>query len=221
MVADTPRDIDDEVGRIIDWIVERNLRLWQDIGGYIDRRQIARHREGMIGEVGGGFSYNRQALLDSVGRTAHEAVGTYNREGESRKLAEEVRGAYGTTVVAGAGAGLGVLITAALSGAVADITGILLAATLAATGLYIIPARRRQAKAEFATKVAELRKRLNDSLTRQVHAAIEDSTEKVNESIAPYRRFVQVQQEQLNEARGELVTAEDALLRLRAEIGAA
>jgi hypothetical protein len=67
--------------------------------------------------------------------------------------------------------------------------------------------------------VADLRTKLDDSLTRQVHAAISDSQEKVNESIAPYRRFVEVQQQQLNEARGELVVAEDALMRLRTEIG--
>ena len=98
VVGDTPREIDDEVGRIIDWIVERNLRLWQDLGAYIDRRQISRHREGMIGEVGGSFSYNRQALLDSIGRTARESVGSYNREAEARKLADEVRGASGATM---------------------------------------------------------------------------------------------------------------------------
>ncbi|HEX8391512.1 MAG TPA: hypothetical protein VF665_04060, partial [Longimicrobium sp.] len=87
-------------------------------------------------------------------------------------------------------------------------------------GLYIIPARRRQAKQEFAKKVGDLRRQLNEGLTRQVHAAVGDSQEKVNESIAPYRRFVEVQQQQLNEARGELVIAEDALLRLRTELSA-
>jgi hypothetical protein len=146
-------------------------------------------------------------------------VGGFNREAESRKLAEEVRGASGVTMLAGAGVGLGVLMTAMLTGSLADITGITLAATLAATGLYVIPARRRQAKAEFQKKVSEVRGRLNEALTRQVHSAVSDSQEKVNESIAPYRRFVQVQQEQLNEARGELVVAEDALLRLRTELG--
>ena len=45
--------------------------------------------------------------------------------------------------------------------------------------------------------------RENFTLTRQVHAAITDSQEKVNESIGPYRRFVQVQQEQLGEGYGE------------------
>jgi len=218
VVGDTPRDIDDEVGRVIDWIVERNLKLWQDISAYIDRRQIARHREGMIGDVSGQFSYNRQALLDSIGRASREAVGTYNREGEAMKLANEVRGASGTTMFAGAGMGLGVLMTAFLTGAVADVTGIVLATTLAATGLYVIPALRRQAKTEFSRKIAELRTRLREALTRQVHGAITDSTDRVNESIGPYRRFVQVQQDQLNEARDELVTSEDALMRLRAEI---
>ncbi|HEX2207227.1 MAG TPA: dynamin family protein [Longimicrobium sp.] len=219
VVGDTPRLIDEEVGRVIDWIVERNLKLWQDISAYIERRQIHRHREGMIGEVGRGFNYNRQALLDSIGRAAGEAVGSFNREAEARRLAEEVRGASGVTVLAGAGVGLGVGIAALMTGAAADITGITLAAVLAATGLYVIPARRRQAKAEFQKKLAEVRARLNEALTRQVHGAIQDSQEKVNESIAPYRRFVQVQQEQLNEARGELVVAEDALLRLKTEIG--
>jgi small GTP-binding protein len=219
VVGDTPKQIDEEVGRVIDWIVERNLKLWQDISAYIERRQISRHREGMIGEVGRGFTYNRQALLDSIGRTSTEVVGSYNREAEARKLAEEVSAASGTTVFAGAGVGLGVLMTAMLTGAAADITGVVLASVLAATGLYVLPARRRQAKAEFSRKIAELKVRLDESLTRQVHSAITDSQEKVNESIAPYRRFVQVQQEQLNEARGELVAAEDALLRLRTEIG--
>jgi small GTP-binding protein len=219
VVGETPRLIDEEVGRVIDWIVERNLKLWQDITAYIERRQINRHREGMIGEVGRGFNYNRQALLDSIGRAAGEAVGGFNREAEARKLAEEVRGASGVTMLAGAGVGLGVLMTAMLTGAAADITGVTLAATLAVTGLYVIPARRRAAKEEFQKKVREVRGRLDEALTRQVHSAVQDSQEKVNESIAPYRRFVQVQQQELNEARGELVVAEDALLRLRTEIG--
>ena len=80
VIAETPRQMEDEVGRVIDWIVERNLKLWQDISGYIDRRQLTRHREGMIGEVGSNFTYNRQALLDSIGRVSREVVASYNRE---------------------------------------------------------------------------------------------------------------------------------------------
>jgi small GTP-binding protein len=217
VVGDTPRHIDDEVQRIIDWIVERNLKLWQDLGSYIERRKISRHREEMIGEVGTGFSYNRQALLDSIGRTSREVVSTYNREAEAHRLAEDVRGATSLTLFGGAGI-IGGAVMAALGAAAFDVTGIILASVGAVTGLYVIPARRREAKADFTRKVDELRRRLKEGLVRQVHAAIQESTDKVNESIAPYRRFVVTQQEQLNEARAEIVTAEDALLRLKREI---
>lgn len=219
VIGETPREIEDEVGRVIDWIVERNLKLWQDISGYIERRQLTRHREGMIGDVGSSFNYNRQALLDSIGRVSGEVVGSYNREEESRTIANEIQGTFATTALAQAGAiGLGTLVVTLVSSAAADVTGILLATALAIGGFYVIPRRRRQAKLDFERRINQLRTRLKDVLTRQVHLELEQSTARINEAIAPYRRFVQSQQQQLNEARGELVATEDALLRLRADL---
>src|SRR5215208_2008873 len=126
VIGETPREMEDEVGRVIDWIVERNLRVWQDISSYIERRQLSRHHEGMIGEVGPSFGYNRQALLDSVGRVSREVVGTYNRDVESRAIANEIQGTFATTALAQAGAiGLGTLVVTLVSSAAADVTGIL------------------------------------------------------------------------------------------------
>jgi small GTP-binding protein len=219
VIAETPRAMEEEVGRVIDWIVERNHKLWQDISGYIDRRQLSRHREGMIGEVGPSFGYNRQALLDSIGRVSREVVGSYHREAESRTIANDIQGAFASTALAEAGAiGLGTIVVTVVTGAAADLTGILLAAALAVGGFYILPRKRRQAQRDFQRRIAQLRTQLKDALTRQVHLELEQSTARINEAIAPYRRFVQSQQQQLNEARGELVATEDALLRLRADV---
>jgi ribosome biogenesis GTPase A len=219
VVAETPHHIEEEVGRVIDWIVERNHKLWQDISGYIERRQLSRHHEGMIGEVGPSFGYNRQALLDSIGRVSREVVGSYNREAESRTIANDIQGAFATTALAEAGAiGLGTIVVTVVTGAAADLTGILLATALAVGGFYVLPRKRRQSQRDFQRRIAELRARLKDALTRQVHLELEQSTARINEAIAPYRRFVQSQQQQLNEARAELVATEDALLRLRADV---
>jgi small GTP-binding protein len=219
VIGETTRQMEEEVGRVIDWIVERNLKVWQDISGYIERRQLTRHREGMIGDVGPSFSYNRQALLDSIGRVSREVVGSYNREAESRSIANEIQGAFASTALAEAGAiGLGTIVVTVVTGAAADLTGILLATALAVGGFYILPRKRRQAQRDFQRRIAQLRAQLKDALTRQVHLELEQSTVRINEAIAPYRRFVQSQQQQLNEARGELVATEDALLRLRAEV---
>jgi small GTP-binding protein len=219
VIGDTPRQVEEEVGRVIDWIVERNLRTWQDISGYIERRQVSRHREGMIGEVGASFSYNRQALLDSIGRMSREVIASYDREAESRAIANEIQGTFATTALAQAGAlGIGTLVVTVITGAAADVTGILLATALAVGGFYIIPRKRRQAQRELQERIQQLRRRLREVLTRQVHLELGQSTDRINQAIAPYRRFVQSQQQQLTEARGELVATEDALLRLRAEI---
>ncbi|MGH7580764.1 MAG: dynamin family protein [Gemmatimonadales bacterium] len=219
VVGDTPQQLEAEVGRLIDWIVERNLKVWQDVSQFVDRRRLSLHQEGMLGEVPTTFSYNRQALLDSVGRVSREVIGGYDRERESRAIADEVQGAFATTALAEAGAiGLGTLVATVVTGAAADLTGILLAAALAVGGFYVLPRKRKQAQREFSRRVDLLRSRLRDGLTRQVHHEVTQSTDRVNEAIAPYRRFVHSQQQRINEARGELVATEDALLRLRGEI---
>jgi small GTP-binding protein len=219
VVGDTPQQLDAEVGRLIDWIVERNLKVWQDVSQFVDRRRLSLHQEGMLGEVPTTFSYNRQALLDSVGRVSREVIGGYDRERESRAIADEVQGAFATTALAEAGAiGLGTLVATVVTGAAADVTGILLATALAVGGFYVIPRRRRQAQQDFRRRVGEIRSRLKEGLTRQVHHEVTQSTDRINEAIAPYRRFVHSQQQRINEARGELVATEDALLRLRGEI---
>jgi len=219
VVGDTPQQLEAEVGRLIDWIVERNLKVWQDVNQFVDRRRISLHQEGMLGEVPTTFSYNRQALLDSVGRVSREVIGGYDREREAMAIANEVQGTFATTALAEAGAiGLGTLVATVLTGAAADLTGILLAAALAVGGFYVIPRKRRQAQQGFRRRVQEIRTRLKEGLTRQVHHEVTQSTDRINEAIAPYRRFVHGQQQRINEARGELVATEDALLRLRGEI---
>ncbi|MGI9625522.1 MAG: dynamin family protein [Longimicrobiales bacterium] len=219
VIKETPQEIEREVGEIIDWIVERNLRTWEDVRGYIDRRQIERHRDELIGEVGQTFTYNRQALLGSIGTVAKETVGTYDRETEARAIANDVQGAFATTAALEVGAlGLGTAVATILTGAAADVTGLLLATVLAVGGFYLLPRKRRQAKSDFKARIDELRKELKSALTRQVHRAIEGSTEQINQAIAPYRRFVTTKQEQVTEAREELVATEHALTRLKGEI---
>ena len=216
VIGDMPDRIEDEAGQVVDWIVERNLRLWQDIQQYIDRRRLDRHE--LIGDVGG-FQYNRQALLDSIGQLANRVVSGYNREEEARKIANEVQGTFAATALAEIGAiGLGTVIVTLVTGAAADVTGILLATALGIGGFYLIPRKRRQAKQQFAARIAELRQQLHGSLQRQAHEEIAASAERINETIAPYRRFVETQRARLNDARAALVATEDALLRLRSDI---
>jgi hypothetical protein len=44
VIGDTPQQLDAEVGRIIDWIVERNLQVWQDVSRFVDAGIISTRR---------------------------------------------------------------------------------------------------------------------------------------------------------------------------------
>ena len=219
VIGDTPAEIEQRVQAIIDWLVERQLRLWQSVNDYLNRRRIAQHRDQLLGEVGTSFEYNRAALLESVGRTARKVVDSYDRDAEAQELGRSVQSAMTATAVVGAGAvGLGGVLLAVLTTAAADFTGILAASAVAAMGLYIIPAKRRQAKAEFHSKISELRDQLARTVNRQVNSELDQSANRIREAVGPYTRFVRAQHEQLGGVKQDLGAIESGLGRLRAEI---
>jgi small GTP-binding protein len=220
VIADVPQQIEGRVTVLIDWMVEKNLRIWQSIMDYLTRQRVPQHHSGIIGEVGGAFDYNRQQLITSVGNAAQKIVQTYDRDAESQQLADEVRGSIAGTAIAQVGAvGLGALLVTLFHTALLDFTGVLLAGVVAVGGFYLLPAKRRQIKREFAAKVEQLRVQLIDSLQRQFNKELDQSGMRIREAIAPYTRFVRSQREQLEVTQQELASVGDQLWRLRAEIG--
>jgi hypothetical protein len=219
VIGDTPAQIEQRVQQVIDWLVDRQFRLWQSVNEYLNRRRVARDREQMLGEIGTSFDYNRQALLASVGQTARQVVSSYDRESEAEELARSVQGAMTATAVVEVGAvGLGGVLLAVLGTAAADFTGILASLAIAGMGLYIIPSKRRQAKKDFHEKISALRDQLTRTITRQVNSELESSSVRIREAIGPYTRFVRAQRDQLGTVGAELAAIDGVLGRLRAEI---
>jgi small GTP-binding protein len=221
VIADTPHRIEQEVSGLIDWMVAKDLRQWQATLDYLDRHRakIRDQEEAIIGQVGGPFEYNRRQLLESVGRAAKEAVRTYDREAEARKLAQSVRDAVAGAALIQVGAvGLGAVLIALLHTALADFTGILAAGTLAVVGLLIIPAKRRRAKNDLNSKLEDLRQRLMEAMTEEFERELAHSLQRLREAIAPYTRFVRAEQQKLLRIEGDLEEISSALGRLGARI---
>jgi small GTP-binding protein len=218
VVADTPQRLEAKVHELIDWLVNRDLRQWQAVMEYLDKRRAARHEE-VIGTPIEPFEYSRQALLDSVGRAAKEVVASYDKEAEARDIAESVQAAVAGTALLEVGAvGLGTLLTIALSSTAADLTGILAASVLAAVGLFVIPAKRRRAKADLQTKIEDMKGRLMATMTAQFEREMERSLHRLEEAIAPYTRFVKAEREKLEQMGGKLKDTLEALKVLRVRI---
>ncbi len=219
VVADTPQRIESAVQELIDWMVEKDLRQWQAVMEYLDKRRAVKSDDKIIGQVGGHFEYSRRALLDSVGRAASRAVAGYDKEHEARELADGIRFAVALAASIEVGAvGLGTILTVALTTTAADITGILAAGALAALGLFVLPSKRRQAKTDLKEKIATMRQQVMDGMTTQFERELAHSIQRIQEAIAPYTRFIRAEREKLEEMRASLDEVESALKLLRAQV---
>jgi len=204
VVADAPEDVEAKVDSLIDWLVDSELAHWQNVVNHVNRRTSA-HADRMVGEVGGRFETDRTRLLETVGRAARDGLASYDRTAEARRMAEDVQRAVTSTAVLEVGAvGLGAAVALAASSTAADITGLTAAGLMAALGLFVLPHRRRRAKAELKTKIAALRSDLVTALTTHFEKEAERGRHRLDDTIAPYTRFVRSESERLSSERDQL-----------------
>jgi len=221
VVADTEGLIDGRVDELVDWMVERNYRQWRTIVEYVERRRKARYDEEMIGEVRDHFEHDRGKLLRSVGASAQDVVGGYDRERESELLANSIQAAVARTAAIEAGAlGIGAVVVALATTRFLDATGVIAAAIIAGYGLFVLPNRRRKARLDFGEKTDALRRRLGEVLRRQFESEIGRSVEGMREAIAPYTRFVRTEHARMTRASEELAEIDAEVDALKREIAA-
>jgi hypothetical protein len=214
-----PQRIERKVNELIDWLVDLDLRQWQAVNEHLAERRRA-HQDRIVGDPGiGSFHYDRERLIEGVGREALRVVESYDKDREAQAIAEGAQMAVAASAALEISAvGLGTLVTILATTVAADITGVLMAGLIAALGLFVIPARRRQAKAEMREKITALRERLIHSLQTQFEHEIERSLQNIQEAIAPYTRFVRAEREKLTEAQTRLDDIRRSFERIRARI---
>lgn len=205
VVADVPQRIERRVEELIDWLVDADFRQWQAINEHLAERR-RKHQDRIVGDVGmGSFHYDRERLMDAVGREAGRVVDSYDKQAEAQSIADAAQTAVAASAALEVGAiGLGALVTILATTVAADVTGILMASVVAVLGLFVIPARRKQAKAEMRTKIANLRTQLISSLQKQFSREIERSLQNIQEAIAPYTRFVRAERGKLTSMQNKL-----------------
>ncbi|RPJ08590.1 MAG: hypothetical protein EHM36_05275 [Deltaproteobacteria bacterium] len=219
VVSDAPRRIEEKVTDLIDWMVEFDLRQWQAVTEHLAGRR-REHRDRIMGEMGpGSFQYDRERLIDEVGRETRRVVESYDKSRESRAIAEHAQMAVTASAALGAGAlGLGALVTVLATTAVADVTGVVMAGAIAAIGLFIIPAKRRQGKAKLVERIAGVRAQLMETLRGQFEKEINHSVERIQDAIAPYTRFVRGEREKMLEMDGRLKALKLEIDRLKGKL---
>jgi small GTP-binding protein len=220
VVGDAPQQIERKVNELVDWMIESDFRQWQAVTAHIAERR-RQYKERIIDDPdASGFHLDRTRLLEAIGGDAQRVVDTYDKQRESRALADGARNAVAAAAATGVSAlGLGTLVSVAATTAAADVTGIVMASALAGIGFFIIPARRRRAKAEMREKISALRARLSGALRDRFRSEIQRSGARIREGVAPYSRFVRAEREKLQQHESTLEGLRADLDSLKRRIG--
>jgi small GTP-binding protein len=217
VLANVPQQIEEQVQRMIDWLVQKDLHEWQQVMSYLQRRR-ALNIDHVVGESGGPRETHRRELIDTVGKTAQTIVETYDRNQEASELASGVEAAVAQTALLEAGAiGLGALLTAVVLSSTLDITGVLAAGTMAILGLFVIPYKRRQAKEQFKEKMLVLREKLIEALTTQFTHECASAVTRLKDGVSPYTRYIRAERERIQKAETALEDIRKKLSALQAQ----
>jgi hypothetical protein len=215
VLADVPLQIEDQVQRLIDWLVQKDLQEWQRVMTYVQRRR-ALHAEHIVGEGMEPREVRRRELIESMGGTVQRIIETYDRDREASELAAHVESAVAQTALIEAGAvGLGALVTAAVLSSSLDVTGILAAGTLAIVGFFVIPYKRKQAKDNFKEKMTGLRANLLETLTDSFQRETKNAVARLKDGITPYIRYVHAERERIEKSETTLAKVRQKLSVLR------
>jgi small GTP-binding protein len=216
VVSDMPQRLEKKASELINWLVDSNLYQWQTVVARLAERR-KEHKDRILGDSGpGSFQQDRERLIEAIRREARQVVETYDKNRESRTIAENAQTTIAASVAMEAGAlGLGALVTAIATTAAADITGVLMAGVIAALGLFIIPARRRHGQTRMLKKIADLRTGITQSLRTEFEKEIKRSLKHIQEAIAPYTRFIRAERDKLLEAQTLLKHLQTEMEQLR------
>jgi len=213
------KEIDSKVGEMIDWLVQEDLRQWHSITYKIDQR-ISEYEERIL-EDGRSrqIRFERQKIIDTVKRETQKVIDCFDQPNEAKRIAKDAQMAVAASAAIEAGAlGLGALVTILATTASADLTGILLAGLTATLGFFIIPAKKRQAKALFIKNISEIRDTFSKSLTDEFQKQIDTVIDNIENTIAPYTRFISAEQANLGTSLSKIDHLSSEVFKLKQEV---
>jgi GTP-binding protein EngB required for normal cell division len=221
VVQDSPQAIEGVVHRMVDWTVQRNLKLWSSVFAELDAHTARLRESGALAPHGDTeFQYNREELFARLREPVERRLGEFDTEREARQIVDSVKEAVTTALGVNVLAlGLGGILVAAFTTAALDVTGVLTATIFAIAGWLIIPARRRKLIADFETKIEKLNEDLAALLSTKFEEQLTRYERQLLDVVAPYERFLETERAKLESGLEELRQAEREVATLDQRVG--
>jgi small GTP-binding protein len=210
VVAEAPRQIEEVVQRMVDWLVRNNLKLWTAVFRELEAHGERLRAQGALApESAAEFHYNREELFTRLRTPVEARLGQFDVEREAQQIVAAVRESvaqtFGVNVLA---LGLGTVLVAVFTTAALDVSGVLTATLFAVAGWLILPARRRALIRDLETTVEKLNADLAALLSANFRDQLGRYEEQLLEVVRPYERFLETEGAKLERAVAELRQAE-------------
>jgi GTPase SAR1 family protein len=220
VVMDAPGAIENVVHRMVDWTVQRNLRLWSSVFAELDAHTARLRAAGALTPHGDTeFQYNREELFARLRETVERRLGDFETEKVAREITDSVNSAvaqtFGVNVFA---LGLGALFVTAFTTAALDVTGVLTATIFAIAGWLIIPARRRQLISDFEKKISKLNEDVAVLIRSKFEEQLTRYEQQLLEVLAPYERFLETERTRLEQGLAALRESDTEVTALETRI---
>jgi hypothetical protein len=220
VVQDAPLAVEGVVHRMVDWTVQRNLKLWRTVFVELDAHTARLRESGALAPHGDTeFQYNREELFARLREPVERRLEEFDTEREAREIVasvkEAVMSAFGVNILA---VGLGGIFIAAFTTAALDFTGVLTATIFAIAGWLIIPARRKQPIKEFEEKISKLNEDLAALLRSKFEEQLTGYERQLLEVVAPYERFLETERTKLESGLKALREAEQEVAALERRV---
>jgi hypothetical protein len=216
VLTDVPKQIEEQVQRLIDWLVQKDLQEWQRVMTYVQRRQ-ALNIEHIVGAGIEPREMRRRELIDTMGKTVKRIVETYDRDREASELAAHVETAVAQTALLEVGAvGWEHWLRPWCSLPPWTSPAYWQPVHWPSLVFFVIPYKRKQAKDNFKEKMTSLRTNLLNTLTSQFKNESQGAVTRLKDGVMPYVRYVRSERERIEKGEAVLTRLRQRLSSLRA-----
>ena len=213
--------VDDRIDEVINDVAvtveERSRNQGRAILDFLGRRP-GPHSEKMVGTLyDSSFDGVRFQVLSKLNDDVKGVMRSFNRDEEAGRLQELVQSSLlQAAAVEASAVTVGGLVAAHL---IPDPTfGVATAGALAVMGTLVVPVHRRRMQSRFNKQIEKLRNELDDALEVRMEREVRKLSEKILESVAPFARFVKVEEEKNASTRETVRRTQSAIAKLKSRI---
>ncbi|MEW6747488.1 MAG: dynamin family protein [Planctomycetota bacterium] len=206
VVGNLKEQVEETLTEAIDWLIKEELALYERALDFLmEKIDLARYEDRIVGTAERGFSYNREQVFRSIREGFRGQMDRFDVPGECHRVLNAAnRGVLQQLGLQAGAVGASTVLVIALGALWMDITGILFGVGLFLTGFAILPRVRRRAQARFSERVDDLVRQFRTTISHEFDREIDNRVGDIRKVHEPYTTFYKAETHRLGEHREAL-----------------